>query len=102
MEEPFDVYADQFQVTVGPFGSAVSFGLTPSTPPAQGQPPINKPVGCVRMSVEHLKTMAFLIHRQVLESERNQGVVYPMSRNVLNALRIGPEDWDHFWSSESR
>jgi hypothetical protein len=49
------------------------------------------------MSLEHLKVMTYVVRRQVLEYERQSGVRIQIPQEVLNALRIGREDWDTFW-----
>ena len=95
-EPPMDVYVDQFVVTPGPYGAALSFsrnaahpaGLTPAAP---------EPVITLRLSVEHLKVLSFLIRRQVKRLEEVHGVVYPVPRNTLAASDIPAEDWEFFW-----
>ena len=97
MTEPLmDVYVDQFTVTPGPYGAALSFarnephpaGLTPAAP---------ERVVTLRLSVEHLKVLSFLIRRQVKRLEEVHGVVYPVPRNTLAGSDIATEDWEFFW-----
>ncbi len=96
-DEPFDVYADQVQITVGPYGSTITFALSPARPPAVGQAPAVREIGSIRLSTEHLKSLAFLAHDQVRRFERNEGVLIPVPRAVLNGQGIGFEDWLKFW-----
>lgn len=96
MPEAFDIYADSFMITVTPWGANLTFALHDAHPSGPGpQAPI--PKGTVRMSSEHLKTVAFMITRQIKEYERTEGIVHPVSRRVLNQLSIPQEDWDSFW-----
>lgn len=97
MTEPIDVYSDQFQLNTGPFGCTLNFMLSGPIPPAPGSFPQSPRVATVRMSLEHLKLMAFILRRQILEHERQAGVRIGMPVEVLNQLHIGQEDWDSVW-----
>lgn len=97
MPDPTDVYSDQFQLTVSPYGSVINFSLSHPTPPAPGSMPQSEKQVSVRMSLEHLKVMAFILARQLRRYERDTGVNVQVPTEVLNALQIGPEDWAGFW-----
>ena len=97
MAEPVDVYADQFQVNTGPFGCSLNFLLSGPTPPAPGAAPQVQRLATVRTSLEHLKVMTFILHRQVLQHEAQTGTDIQIPPQVLNALQIGLEDWNAFW-----
>jgi hypothetical protein len=92
-----DVFADQFSMNLGPFGCALNFTLSSAMPAAPGGATQGQPVATVRMSLEHLKLMTFLIRRQLIEYERQAGVRIPIGVDVLNQLRVGREDWTEFW-----
>ena len=92
-----DAYADQFALHIGPFGCSINYSASPATPPPPGGAAQGTMVGTIRMSLEHLKVMTYMMRRQVLEFERSTGVNIPVPREVLNQLRIGPEDWDECW-----
>ena len=97
MTEPFDLYSDSVMVSTTPWGANLSFQLReahPSPPPNIAQP---MQLGTIRMSTEHLKVMAFIIRRQILEHEREGGVSYDVPTAVLSQLQIAREDWDIFW-----
>ena len=94
---PPDVYADQFQITLGPYGATLGFQLSKPTPPVPGTTPQADRVVTVRMSLEHLKVMAFLLTRHLRQYQREAGITVPLPGEVLNSLRIGREDWDAFW-----
>jgi hypothetical protein len=101
-EEPrvtVDVYADQVGINVGAFGCTLNFGVSLAVPPAGGVG-AGQRVATVRMSLEHMKLMTFLLRRQLLQFERESGVRVPIPRDVLNQLRIGPEDWEGCWRDE--
>lgn len=92
-----DVYADQFGLNIGPFGCSINFSISSAMPPPPGGAVQGQSLGTVRMSLEHLKVMTYLMRRQLLEFERTTGVQVPVAREVLNQLRIGPEDWTECW-----
>lgn len=96
MTEPVDVYADQFLVTIGPFGANLSFDVNVPHPSGVS-PQAAQRIATIRMSTEHLKALAFILARQVKEIERQFGVKYDVPMQVRNQLGIGPEDWDLFW-----
>ena len=95
-KETFDEYSDQFTVTITPFGANLSFAVV-EPHPSQTKAPQTKPLGTIRMSVEHLKTMVMIIRKQILQVEHQQGVKAEVPNSILNQLRISKEDWDSFW-----
>lgn len=99
MADQFDAYSDGVGVNVGPFGCALNFTLSPALPPPHGAP--GNPIGTVRMSLEHLKLVAFVLRRQLLDYERNAGVQIQVPRAVLNQLQVGPEDWKQCWGESA-
>ena len=96
--KPFDEYADQFTITITPFGANLSFGVREAHPSA-GRAPQSEHLGTIRMSVEHLKTMVMVVRRQILSVERETGVKAEVPRSILNQLQISPEDWESLWKS---
>ena len=98
MPDTVDVYTDQFQINIGPYGCTLNFSVSSTQPPAPGSAPQVERVASVRMSLEHLKVMTYILRRQVTEYERQSGVRIQVPQEVLNALRIGREDWDALWS----
>jgi hypothetical protein len=98
MEEPLDVYSDQFQVLIGPWGCALNFSLSAAVPPTPGKVPEAKQVATIRMSTEHLKAMAFMIRRQIMEVEKQTGIKAEIPMQVLNSLGIALEDWNSLWN----
>lgn len=97
MPDQIDRYIDQFQVTLGPYGCVLNFSTTSPLPPPPGIQPATERVASIRMSIEHLKAMTYILRRHVLGFERERAVTYPVPMEVLNDLRIGREDWDEFW-----
>ena len=96
MAEPFDVYCDSFTVTVTAWGANLTFQLREAHPEATS---IKQPerLGTVRMSNEHLKAITFILRRQVIQYEQQQGVRCDLPVQVLSQMGIAPEDWDAFW-----
>ena len=102
MPEPIDIYSDQFQVTIGPFGCVLNFMVTNAQPPPPGAPQPADRLASIRLSTEHLKVMTYVLRRQVLDYEQRTGVRVPVPLEVINGLRIGPEDWEGFWGRGER
>ena len=101
MPDAPDVYADQMGLNIAPFGCAINFSVSAPIPQATGIS-AGQPVATIRMSLEHMKMMAFLLRRQLIEWERGSGTQIPIPQEVLNQLRIGREDWDECWGSTRR
>ncbi len=97
MAEPLDVYADQFQLNTAIYGATLNFLVSSPTPPAPGAMPQIERLATIRMSLEHLKVMAFILRKQVLQHEQQTGTTIQIAAQALNGLQIGPEDWDRFW-----
>lgn len=97
MEEPIDIFSDQFQVNLGPYGCTLNFLLTDPVPPAPGSAPQARRLASVRMSAEHLKVMTFILRKQITLAETQTGVRTEIPVQVLNSLHISREDWDSFW-----
>jgi hypothetical protein len=95
--EPIDVYSDQFGLNVGAYGTSLNFSVSGATPPAPGTAPQVERLATIRMSLEHLKVMAFVIRRQILQYEQQTGVNIQVPVEVLNSLRISREDWEAVW-----
>ena len=100
MDEPIDLYCDQFQMITSPFGATLSFLISPPTPPAPGSSPRTERLATIRMSLEHLKTMAFVIRNQVLNHEQQTGTTIQIPVQILNSMKIPPEDWEAFWKKD--
>ncbi len=97
MTEPIDAYIDQFQVSVGPYGCTINCMRSSAEPPSLSSFSRLECIATLRMSLEHLKAMTFLLHRQVVQYERDSATSVQMPVRVLNEMRIGPEDWKKFW-----
>ncbi len=93
MPEPIpEFYIDQFRVTVGPFGGAMTFALSdPHPSPGQIQPP--QDTVRIRMSLEHMKVMAMLIKRQIKAYEEQAAAPVNIPRQVYNNMGLSQEDW---------
>ena len=96
MSEPIDVYADSFTITTAAYGVALTFSLQQAHP-SQVSPTPPERVATIRMSLEHLKTMIFIMKRQLTRHERETGIEVGIPAQVLSQLQVAPEDWDSFW-----
>ena len=94
--EPFDIYVDQFTISLTPFGANLSFGVREAHPPSSRAPQVQN-LCTIRMSVEHLKTMVMILRRQICKVENETGVKAEVPANILNQLGIPLEDWNSFW-----
>ena len=93
-----DVYIDQVQINTSPYGATINFLLSSRTPPAPGATPEAERKATVRMSLEHLKMMSYILQRQVRQHEQETGVAIGISPRMITATGIPVEDWDSFWS----
>lgn len=99
MPEPVDIYSDQFGLNVGPYGATLNFHLSNAVPPSPGTAPQTERLATIRMSLEHLKVITFIIRRQILQYEQQTGMNVQVPFEVLNNMRISREDWDSLWRS---
>jgi len=97
MPELFDEYVDQFTMGGGPYGVVLNLKRSSPKPVAPGSAPQAEDIGAIRMSLEHFKMMVFIMKRQVDDIERQLGVEIPLPVQLMNALKIAPEDWQGFW-----
>ena len=87
-----DVYADQFLISSGVWGVAMSFLKTPPHP-TPGQTPQSERQATVRMSLQHAKVIAMMLRKQLKTWERETNVDIVIPNNVLNQLGLSQEDW---------
>ncbi len=97
MAEPVDTYSDSFQINIGPYGCAFNFSLTGPMPQPVGTAPKIDRVATIRMSLEHLKAMTYILHRQIVLYESQAGVSVPLPVEVLRQMQVKQEDWQTFW-----
>lgn len=96
MSEHFDEYIDQFFSTIDPFGVAIRLRRSSPDLPSPGNNNVFLDVGTIRMSAEHLKTMVYVLWRQVRQEEHMRGMSISVRRDIL--AQIAPqEDWEQFW-----
>ncbi len=91
-----EFYSDQFMISGGPYGMVINLR---KSPPEPGPGKVPETVARVWMSYEHVKTMTFVLCRQIKKIEKEAGISYPVSTKVLSDLSIGMEDWETFWKS---
>ncbi len=99
MDQPIDVYSDQFQINLGPYGSSLNFMVSDPTPPAPGSATPARRLATIRMSLQHLKVMTFILRKQISAMESQTGVKAEVPVELLNSLRTSREDWDAFWKT---
>ena len=97
MPEPNDFYADQFQFHINAFGCSLNFQLTDPMPPSLGAPPQVDRVATIRLSVEHLKALTFILHRQIIAFEVQNQTAVGLPSETLRAMQVRQEDWQAFW-----
>lgn len=92
-----DVYSDQMGLNMGPLGCSMMFSETVAGPIIPGVQQQTRNVATVRVSLEHLKMIAYILRREILAYEGRFGVQIPIPLEVMNQLGIGREDWDDCW-----
>ena len=101
-DAPIDVYSDSMGINLGPLGCSLVFSVTSAGPVIPGVQQQTEKVAVIRVSLEHVKMMAYIFRRQILEYERQSGTRISIPLDVLNQLRIGREDWDECWGEGRR
>jgi hypothetical protein len=74
--------------------------LTDPMPPSPGTPPKSERQATVRMSLEHMKVMSFIMQRSVKQYEAQTGTTIQIPMQMLNQMGISLEDWDACWKRE--
>ena len=100
MPEPIDTYSDEIGVNIGPFGAVLNFSASSQHAARPGEVLPGSRVASIRMSLEHLKVMAYVLRKQIRDYEQHAAIQIPIPQTVLNGLRIGREDWDECWGRE--
>ena len=100
MTEPVSVFIDQFQLNTSPYGATLNFMLTDPMPPSPGTPPKSVRQATVRMSLEHMKVMSFIMQRSMKQYEAQTGTTIQIPMQMLNQMGISLEDWDACWKRE--
>jgi len=74
------------------YGATINFLLSDPILPSPGSPPKVERQATVRMSLEHLKVMSFILLRSVkqYENQTNTNIQIPMQ--LLNSMGISMED----------
>ena len=97
MDAPLDFYVDGFQIMLTAYGVTLNLARSGASPPRPGTTQAGELLTTVRMSLEHLKLMAFVLQRQLRQHETENNVAVQVPASVLNSMQIGPEDWEKFW-----
>jgi len=95
-EDIFEAYSDSFDSMGNSYGMVLNFNLSPSK---MGKEPTT--VVRVRMSWEMAKVLTFILRRYIKNAEAKRGLSYPLPIDLLNELKISPDDWDMLWMSEN-
>jgi hypothetical protein len=96
-----EVYFDQFQISLGPWGAVMNFQLSSYQPPAPGGQQQSERVATARTSLQHLKALSFILVRHLKTFEQENQIDIQVPTRVLSAMTIAPEDWDSFWRREN-
>jgi hypothetical protein len=88
-----DVYTDQMTLAQTPYGLAITFSLSPSTPPAIPTGQSEQQV-VVRMSLEHAKVMAMILRKQLKQYElEHLGEKITIPGIVYQQMGLSDSDW---------
>ncbi len=96
-----DNFADQFSVTMHPYGAAFAWMKTrvvpmgTVVPDGQSVPP--ETVQITRMTPVHVKMMVFTLFRLIREQEKTQNCMVPIPESTLKDMNIEPSEWAAFW-----
>lgn len=92
-DESFEGYSDSFDTVGNAYGIVVNFNLSPSK--IGGTPTT---VAKIRLSWEMAKVLTTIMLRYIKKAEADRRVSYPLPIDLLNELKIPPEDWDALWA----
>lgn len=89
-----DVYVDQMTLAQTQYGMAITFALSPSTPPAITQQAQGEPQVVVRMSLEHAKIMVMMLRKHLKQYElEHLGDVIRIPSGAYQAMNLNEQDW---------
>ena len=97
MSQACDVFADQFQLNISPYGCTVNFLTSHPEPALPGATPRSERELTVRVTPQLLKVMVLVMRRHMRDFEQKFGVCVEVPKPVLNQLGIGQEDWEDCW-----
>lgn len=86
-----DLYVDGLRITVTPYGVVTTYSLN-EPHPEQSRPPVTTPQCIIRMSLEHAKTLAMILRKQLKDYERANGKI-PLPPGLYTNLGVAEEDW---------
>ena len=88
---PVGGYADVFDLTLGAYGASFRFGVNGPVI-QQGAQQVQQVEITTRvfMSLEHLKALAYVVHREVIRHEKKMGIVIPLADSVITQLLYPP------------
>lgn len=96
-----DHFADQFSVTIHPYGATFSWMKTRVVPMGtvvpEGQSIPPEVVSITRMAPAHVKMMIFTLFRLIREQEEQQKCSVPIPQSTLDDMKITAEQWAAFW-----
>ncbi len=94
MSEIPDIYSDQFNMAMSPYGIALTFSLSPSMPSALPNQVPATPQAVVRMSLEHAKVLAMMLRRNIKQYELEAlGDPVKLPQATLAQLHLSDSDW---------
>jgi hypothetical protein len=91
-----NIYSDNFSLAVGPYGAALTFGLT-HPEPAGTEGPRVYPAATIRVSLEHLKVMGWIIHRQISQYQKQFDTIVALPETALKSVDAPRDQWRSFW-----
>ena len=86
MTEPVAIVTDQFALNTSTYGATLNFLLSDPVLPAPGSPPKVDRQATVRMSLEHLKVMSFILLRSVKQYENQTNTTVQIPMQLLNSM----------------
>ncbi len=86
------IYVDGMRMTVSVFGVSITFGIS-EPHPSSGSPPKPEDRVNLRMSLEHAKTTAMILRKQLKQYEEQTSTSIELPANVYTGLGIAREDW---------
>ena len=90
-QEPEEYFSDVFWTHLNPWSYVITFGLRATREEEQMKPTVR-----VRMPLQQAKALAVMVLGGIRQYEEKYGVDIDLPREVLDSLKIAPEDFERF------
>jgi len=87
-------FSDVFEIHINPWSAVITFGRRATRPTDDHQFTVR-----MRMPLQQAKALAVMLLRNIRSYEQQTSADVDLPSEVLQALKIAPEDWKRFTAS---